>query len=93
MKEQGYAPAQFNLALMYERGTGIEQDYGRAYFWYALATEGSPGTTNLTREVALQARDNVARHLSADERQRLERAIRDWLPRGDSFDLMWDAAQ
>ena len=31
LAEQGYAPAQYNLGLMYANGNGVEQDYKRAF--------------------------------------------------------------
>jgi len=37
--EQGYAPAQFNLGLMYGNGQGVLQDYAEAVKWYRLAAE------------------------------------------------------
>lgn len=35
--EQGYAPAQYSLALMYETARGAEQNYGEAHRLYRLA--------------------------------------------------------
>ena len=35
--EQGYAFAQYNLGLMYEKGQGVAQDYEQAVFWYDKA--------------------------------------------------------
>jgi len=35
--EQGQATAQFNLALKYELGQGVAQNYEQAYFWNLLA--------------------------------------------------------
>src|SRR5437868_1265917 len=32
--EQGYAPAEANLAYMYENGAGVTQDYKEAFAWY-----------------------------------------------------------
>jgi len=37
LAEQGYAPAQFNLGLMYDKGEGVLQDYNAAVAWYTLA--------------------------------------------------------
>jgi TPR repeat protein len=39
LAEQGDADAQYNLALMYERGEGVVQDYAAAVKWYTLAAE------------------------------------------------------
>ena len=37
--EQGNADAQFNLALMYDNGEGVTQDYAEAVKWYRKAAE------------------------------------------------------
>ncbi len=37
--ERGHAPAQFNLALMYDRGLGVPQDYVVALKWLRKAAE------------------------------------------------------
>lgn len=37
--ERGNAPAQFRLALCYEEGQGLSQDYGQAVYWWRKAAE------------------------------------------------------
>ena len=37
--EAGNSDAQFNLALCYERGHGVEQDFSKAVYWYQKAAE------------------------------------------------------
>ncbi|MDL1960164.1 MAG: sel1 repeat family protein [Deltaproteobacteria bacterium] len=37
--EQGYAKAQYGLAVMYARGKGVQQDYAKALKWYRQAAE------------------------------------------------------
>ncbi len=37
--DQGYAPAQFNLGWMYDRGEGVPQDYAEAVKWYRKAAD------------------------------------------------------
>jgi TPR repeat protein len=37
--EQGYSPAQNQLAYAYEHGRGVPQDYAVAEKWYAAAAE------------------------------------------------------
>jgi TPR repeat protein len=39
LAEQGYADAQFNLALMYRNGDGVPQDDAEAAKWYRRAAE------------------------------------------------------
>ncbi len=37
LAEQGNAPAQNNLGLMYAKGQGVPKDYVQAYMWLSLA--------------------------------------------------------
>jgi len=37
--EQGDADAQYDLALMYEKGEGLPQNYAEAFKWYRKAAE------------------------------------------------------
>jgi hypothetical protein len=37
--EQGYAPAQANMGVLYDLGQGVAQDYQQALNWYAKAAE------------------------------------------------------
>ena len=37
LAEQGYAGAQYNLGLMYDKGYGVPQDYEQARQWYEKA--------------------------------------------------------
>ena len=39
LAKQGYATAQFNLGVMYEKGKGVPQDYKTAVKWWKLAAE------------------------------------------------------
>ena len=47
--EQGAAPAQFNLGVMYDAGKGVPQDYAEAVKWYrkAAAQGDAVAQTNL----------------------------------------------
>ena len=41
LAQQGYAAAQHNLGVMYEKGQGVPQDYARARYWFEkAATQG-----------------------------------------------------
>ncbi len=48
--EEGFPDSQYNLALLYEHGLGIEQDLSRAYQWYVEAAKGG------VKEAAVKAR-------------------------------------
>ena len=39
LAEQGYAGAQYNLGVMYNKGHGVPQDYAEAARWYRKAAE------------------------------------------------------
>lgn len=49
LANQGYAPAQFGLGLMYEEGIGVTTDYGKALKWHRLAADQdyAPAQCNL----------------------------------------------
>ncbi len=37
--EQGYAPAQVNLGMIYDHGDGVARDYQTARYWYQKAAD------------------------------------------------------
>jgi uncharacterized protein len=44
---EGFANAQYNVAIMYEAGQGVSKDYSEAAKWYLLAAEqGHPSAQN-----------------------------------------------
>ena len=55
--EQGDAHAQFNLGLMYGKGTGVPQNYIRAHMWWNIAA-----ATGV--EDAKKGRDLVAKKMT-----------------------------
>jgi localization factor PodJL len=58
--QAGLPDSQYNLALLYERGLGVEQDLSRAYLWYRAAGRGGD------KEAARQA-ERLKRALPAGE--------------------------
>jgi localization factor PodJL len=58
--QAGLTDSQYNLALLYERGLGVEQDLSRAYLWYRAAGRGGD------KEAARQA-ERLKRTLPAGE--------------------------
>ncbi len=46
--QAGLTDSQYNLALLYERGLGVEQDLARAYLWYQAAARS--GDKEATRQ-------------------------------------------
>ena len=43
LAQQGYATAQYNLGVMYEKGQGVPQDYARARYWFEKAAAQGDG--------------------------------------------------
>jgi uncharacterized protein len=39
LAEEGYSKAQYNIAIMYDNGQGVPQDYEQAFKWYAMSAE------------------------------------------------------
>jgi localization factor PodJL len=58
--QAGLPDSQFNLALLYERGLGLEQDLARAYLWYSAAARSGD------KEAARQA-ERLKRALPAGD--------------------------
>ncbi len=69
----GLTDSQFNLALLYERGLGLEQDNRKAYFWYQVASLA--GDT----EAAVQA-ERLKRQLTETESQAASDEADAWRP-------------
>ena len=75
--EQGDAIAQYNLGLDSVTGRGVPQDYLQAYFWFDLAAAGKP-QADLTK-LAVEAREEVASHLSSADLSRAQERTRKWV--------------
>ena len=59
LAEQGQAPAQNNLGLMYTKGQGVPQDYKAAVRWYRLAAD--QGDAFAQHNLAAQVRKRTGR--------------------------------
>jgi len=75
--EQGDAAAQLSLGLRYTNGRGVPQDYVAAHMWYNLAA--ADGVS-----VAVDARDAVARLMTAADISKAQRRARVCLESGYS---------
>ncbi len=56
--DQGFAPAQASLGLMYYDGQGVPKDYVLAYMWINLAPSNS--TEEDVREQSGKMRDKIS---------------------------------
>lgn len=39
LAENGYAPAQYNLGIIYDTGEGVPQNHAEAVKWYRIAAQ------------------------------------------------------
>ena len=71
--EQGYAGAQYYLALMYIQGQAVKRDLVEAYMWLDLAVKQD------SRE-ALQTRGLIGKQLTPAEINEAEERVANWKP-------------
>jgi localization factor PodJL len=81
----GLADSQFNLALLYERGLGLQQDGRRAYFWYQVASLAGD------KEAARQA-ERLKRLLPDAESQAANELAGSWRPAVEQLPRLAGAA-
>lgn len=58
--EKGFAPAQYELALMYSKGEGFNQNYQEAYAWINIAT------MNNGNEKCIELRSLIEKQLDSE---------------------------
>ena len=63
LAEKGNASAQYNLALAYVKGTGIEKDYGLARIWFEQAAQQGMQAA----EDAIKTLDNIKKEEAAKQ--------------------------
>lgn len=79
--ERGYAPAQFAFARLRAKGEGVPADTAAAYKWALIAAERDNGAVG--RDARALA-EELAKTLSASERQEAEAEARRWQVRAAS---------
>ncbi|GAA4649789.1 hypothetical protein GCM10023116_20700 [Kistimonas scapharcae] len=57
---RNYLDAQFNLAVMYEKGDGVKKNYEIAYYWFSVAA-------NRGDQEAITKRDNIGNKLTPED--------------------------
>ena len=60
-RSKGHAGGQYNLALMYDLGTGVPQDYAEAARWCRLATDQEHASGQFNLGVMSTARPRACR--------------------------------
>ncbi|QQR38596.1 peptidoglycan-binding protein [Devosia rhizoryzae] len=67
----GMTDSQFNLGMLYARGLGVEQDFEQSYKWFSLAALSGD-------KDATQARDDIAKSLTAEAVSRINDEVKAW---------------
>ncbi|WIY53300.1 peptidoglycan-binding protein [Devosia sp. YIM 151766] len=67
----GMTDSQFNLGMLHARGLGVEQSFEQSFKWFALAARSGD-------KDAIQARDDIAKSLSADAVSRITGELETW---------------
>jgi TPR repeat protein len=75
--DQGHLIAQFNLAVMHERGEGVPQDYVLAHLLYNLAASRAAPLDFHDR--AAKARDGLAARMTPEQVAEAQRLAREWV--------------
>ena len=73
--DQGDARAQSNLAIMYENGKGVPQDYVQTYMWFKLAASRMAGGH---RQHAVHGLDRAAGLMNPSQIAEAQRLAREW---------------
>ena len=71
--EQGVVDSQYNLALLYEAGRGVDRNLREAYRWFAVAANAGDAVSR-EKVVELEAK------LKGAERGELDRAVQGYAP-------------
>jgi len=79
--EQGFSTAQYSLGAMYAKGMGVRQDYLEAHKWFNLAASRVTASSAKLREISVNARDAVAKHMTPAQIAEAQRLAREWKPK------------
>jgi TPR repeat protein len=79
--EQGDATAQYNLAVMYDTGRGVLQDYVLAHKWYNLAASHYATWEADVGASAARSRDRLTTRMTPTQVAEAQKMAREWAPR------------
>jgi hypothetical protein len=79
--EQGDATAQYNLAIMYDSGRGVPQDYVMAHKWYNLAASRFQRWEADVGASAIRNRDRLTARMTPAQVAEAQKMARDWEPK------------
>ena len=75
--DQGYAPAQHSLGIMYVEGRGVSQNDVQAHMWFDLSASQSAGKT---REKIIENKNILAKKMTREEVERARQLVHTWAP-------------
>jgi Sel1 repeat/Protein of unknown function (DUF3551) len=79
--EHGDATAQYNLAVMYDTGRGVLQDYVMAHKWYNLAASHYATWEADIGASAARSRDRLTTRMTPAQIAEAQRMAREWEPK------------
>jgi TPR repeat protein len=77
--DQGFADAQYNLALMYETGEGVAVNQVYAYMWFDIAAKTYP--VGADRDDAIEGRNDIAGKMTPKQIAKAKQMAARWKPR------------
>jgi TPR repeat protein len=79
--EHGDATAQYNLAVMYDTGRGVLQDYVTAHKWYNLAASHYATWEANIGASATRSRDRLTARMTPEQIAEAQKMAREWEPK------------
>ena len=79
--EHGDATAQYNLAVMYDTGRGVLQDYVLAHKWYNLAASHYATWEADVGASAARSRDRLTTRMTTAQLAEAQKMAREWEPK------------
>jgi len=79
--EQGDATAQYNLAVMFDSGRGVPQDYVQAHMWYNLSAARFSTWEADVGASAMKNRDRLTARMTPEQIAEAQKMAREWAPK------------
>ena len=79
--QQGYAQAQYNLAVMYGKGEGVVQNFPLSYALLLLASEAGEDFADIAKNAKEAIKTTVKPKLSPQQIAEGERLAQEWRER------------
>ena len=72
--EQGFAPAQYNLGVMYTNGQGVPKDSVSAHMWFNVAASNG-------NKDAVKNRNMLVEQMTPQQIEKAQEMARNWKPK------------